>query len=53
MIVNGEQALLVSHLSSFSVVGADEAAIGTQFKALPIDNIKKNEDCITSFRDAQ
>ena len=41
MIVNGEQALLVSHLSYFSPVEADEAFVGTQFLAFSIDNIKK------------
>ena len=30
-IINGEQALLISHLSSFSVVEDDEAAVGTLF----------------------
>ena len=42
MILNGEQALLVSHLSSFSVVEADEADVGTQFQALSIDSIRNN-----------
>ena len=31
VIMNGEQDLLVSHLSSFSIIEADEAAVGTQF----------------------
>ena len=31
VIINGEQALLISHLSSFSVLEEDEAAVGTQF----------------------
>ena len=44
---------MVSHLSSFSIVEADEAAVGTQFQALSIDNIRKNEDYIAPFKDAQ
>ena len=53
VIICGEQALLISHLSSFSVVEADEAVVGTQFQALSIDNIRKYEDYIDSFKDAQ
>ena len=41
VIINGEQALLISHLSSFSVVEADEAIVGTQFQDLSIDNVRK------------
>ena len=51
--MNGERALLISHLSSFSVVEADGAVVGTQFQALSIDNVRKNEDFIASFKDAQ
>ena len=40
VIINGEQALLISHLSSFNIVEADEVAVGTQFQALSIDNIR-------------
>ena len=29
VIINGEHALLISHLSSFSIVEADESAVGT------------------------
>ena len=29
VIINGEQALLISHLSSFNVVEADEVVVGT------------------------
>ena len=36
VIISGEQALLISHLSSFSIIEADEAAVGTQFQALSI-----------------
>ena len=43
----------MSHLSSFRIVEVDEAAVGTQFQALSIDNIKKSEDSIISFKDAQ
>ena len=53
VIINGEQALLISHLSSFSIVEANEAAIGTQFQALSIDNIRKNENSVVSLKDAQ
>ena len=53
VIINGEQALLISHLSSFSIVEADEAAVGTQFQALSIDNIRRNENSMVSLKDAQ
>ena len=53
VIVNGEQVLLISHLSSFSIIEADEAAVGTQFQALSIDNIRKNENSVISLKDAQ
>ena len=53
VIINGEHALLIYHLSSFSVVEADKAAIGTQFQALSIDNVRENENSIASFKDAQ
>ena len=32
---------------------ADEAAVGTQFQALSIDNVRKNEDFVVSLKDAQ
>ena len=48
--MNSEQALLVSHLSSFIVIEADESIVGTQFQALLINNIRKNEDSITSSK---
>ena len=51
--MNGEQALLISHLTSFSVMEADEASVRTQFQALSIDNVRKNEDSIASFKYAQ
>ena len=53
IIVEGEQAMLVSHLSSFSIVEADEAAVGTQFQALSIDIIQRSEDSIASLMDAR
>ena len=31
---------------------ADEAAVGTQFQALSIDNIRGNENSLASFKDA-
>ncbi|XP_050889657.1 uncharacterized protein LOC127094942 [Lathyrus oleraceus] len=51
--VNGEQAMLISHLSSFSVIEVDETAVQTPFQALTIDDYKKSEGSIASFKDAQ
>lgn len=45
--------MLISHLSSFSVIEVDEAAIETPFQALSIDEYKKSEGSIASFKDAQ
>ncbi|XP_058751635.1 uncharacterized protein LOC131624732, partial [Vicia villosa] len=54
VVVNGEQALLISHLSSFRTIEADEVVIGTAFQALSVnDEIKKDEASIASFKDAQ
>ena len=53
VIINGERALLISHLSSFSIVEADEATVGTQFQALSIDNVRGNENSMALFKDAQ
>ncbi|XP_050890276.1 uncharacterized protein LOC127095663 [Lathyrus oleraceus] len=53
LTVNGEQAMLISHLSSFSVIEADETAVQTPFQALTIDDYKKSEGSIASFKDAQ
>jgi len=52
--VNGEGALLVSHLSAFSFIGADSIK-GTPFLGLVMegDNTKKSEASISSLRDAQ
>lgn len=54
VIVGGEYAMLVSHLSSFSYIGVDEV-VGTPFQALSIvDNIvKKNRASMTSLKDSQ
>ena len=44
--------MLVSHLSSFSYIDADEAE-GTSFQALSVDNIvKKNKESMSSLKDA-
>ncbi|XP_050900009.1 uncharacterized protein LOC127106743 [Lathyrus oleraceus] len=51
--VNGEQAMLISHLSLFSVIEVDETAVQTPFQALTIDDYKKSEGSIASFKDAQ
>ena len=53
VIINGEHELLISHLSSFSIVEADEAAVRTQFQALSIDNIRGNENSMVSLNDVQ
>ena len=53
MIINREQALLISHLSSFNIVEADEVVVGTQFQALSIDNIRGNENSMVSLKDAK
>lgn len=53
LTVNGEQAMLISHLSSFSVIEADETTVETPFQALTIDDCKKSEGSIASFKDAQ
>ncbi|KAI5428160.1 hypothetical protein KIW84_033241 [Lathyrus oleraceus] len=52
VIVGGEKALLVSHLSSFSYVEAEDE-IGTPFQALPIAEEKKVGSPMFSFKDAQ
>ena len=36
VIINGEQALLISHLSSFSIVEVDEAAGEPNYKPYPL-----------------
>ena len=44
---------MTSHLSSFRIVEADEATVGTQFHALSIENIIENENSMVSLKDAQ
>jgi len=52
--VGGEHAMLVSHLSSFSFIGAD-VEDGTSFQGLSSEDkgTKKKETSISSFKDAQ
>jgi hypothetical protein len=52
--VEGEQALLVSHLSTFSFIGVDDVD-GSQFQRLSLDdkNTKKNGTIMSSLKDAQ
>ena len=52
--VNGEETLLVSHLSSFSFIGADSVE-GTSFQGLAMEeeNTKKSGASISSLKDAQ
>lgn len=46
--------MLISHLSSFSVIEVNEDDVVTPFQALSfVDDIKKSETSITSFKDAQ
>lgn len=52
IIMEGERAMLVSHLSSFYIVESDESAVGTQFKALSIDGVQRSENSIASLKDA-
>ncbi|KAI5384904.1 hypothetical protein KIW84_071767 [Lathyrus oleraceus] len=52
VVVGGEKALLVSHLSSFSYVEAEEE-VGTSFQALSITEVKKTRAPMSSFKDAQ
>ena len=50
VVVGGEKALLVSHLSSFSYIDAEDE-VGTQFQALSIDEpIEKKSPSFTSYR---
>jgi len=52
--VNGEEALLVSHLSAFSFIGADNVK-GTSFQgfAMETENTKRSGASISSLKDAQ
>jgi len=52
--VGGEQAMLISHLSSFSFIGFD-VEDGTSFQGLSIEDesTRKSGTSISSFKDAQ
>jgi len=52
--VNGEEALLVSHLSAFSFIGADHVE-GTSFQGLAMETgiAEKSGASISSLKDAQ
>ena len=52
VVVGGDKALLVSHLSSFSYVEAEEE-VGTSFLALSIAEVKKTGAPISFFKDAE
>ncbi|KAI5400399.1 hypothetical protein KIW84_065331 [Lathyrus oleraceus] len=52
VIVGGEKTLLVSHLSSFSYVEAEDE-VGTLFQALSIDAEKRVGAPMSSLKDAQ
>ncbi|KAI5389534.1 hypothetical protein KIW84_074988 [Lathyrus oleraceus] len=52
VVVCAEKALLVSHLSSFSYVEAEEE-VETSFQALSIVEVNKNGAPMSSFKDAQ
>ncbi|KAI5394883.1 hypothetical protein KIW84_061490 [Lathyrus oleraceus] len=52
-VVGGEKALLVSHLSSFSYIDADDE-VGTQFQALSIAELtKKGTSSFASYNDVK
>ncbi|KAI5396078.1 hypothetical protein KIW84_062320 [Lathyrus oleraceus] len=52
VIIGGEKALLVSHLSSFSYVEAEDE-VGTPFQALSIAEEKRVGTPMSSFKDTQ
>ena len=53
VLVGGEKALLVSHLSSFSYIDTEDE-VGTPFQALSIaEPIEKKSPSFTSYRDAK
>ncbi|KAI5407420.1 hypothetical protein KIW84_053614 [Lathyrus oleraceus] len=53
VVVGGEKALLVSHLSSFSYIDAEDE-VGTPFQALSIaELVEKRIPSFTSYRDAK
>ncbi|XP_058741829.1 uncharacterized protein LOC131614229, partial [Vicia villosa] len=50
--ISGEQALMVSHLSNFSFIGADDVE-GTQFQGLSLeDESSKKKASISSYKEA-
>jgi len=53
VIMSGEEALLVSHLSAFSFIGADETK-GTSFQGLTVENKEpeKNEVSFATWKSA-
>ncbi|KAI5397004.1 hypothetical protein KIW84_062998 [Lathyrus oleraceus] len=53
VVVGGEKALLVSHLSSFSYIDAEDE-VGTPFQALSIaEPVEKKTPSFASYRDAK
>ncbi|KAI5434817.1 hypothetical protein KIW84_021582 [Lathyrus oleraceus] len=52
VVVGGENTLLVSHMSSFSYVEAEEE-VRTPFQALSIAEVKKTRAPMSSLKDAQ
>ncbi|KAI5423484.1 hypothetical protein KIW84_046439 [Lathyrus oleraceus] len=53
IVVGGEKAILVSHLSSFSYIDAEDE-VGTPFQALSIaEPIEKRSPSFASYRDAK
>ena len=53
VVVGGEEALLVSHLSSFSYIDAEDE-VGTPFQALSIaEPIEKESPSFASYRDTK
>ncbi|KAI5426540.1 hypothetical protein KIW84_032105 [Lathyrus oleraceus] len=53
VVVGGEKALLVSHLSSFSYIDAEDE-VGTPFQALSIaEPVEKRSPSFASYRDAK
>ena len=53
VVVGGEKALLVSHLSSFSYIDAEDE-VGTPFQALSIaEPVEKRTPSFASYRDAK
>ncbi|XP_058733004.1 uncharacterized protein LOC131604588 [Vicia villosa] len=53
VVVNGKQALLISYLSLFPTIEADETVIRIAFQALFVnDEFKKDKASIASFKDA-